>query len=406
MFCEKCGGRLEAGDKFCTLCGNPVVSLEEPVRHISTVETAAIKLPTLKVPEIKLPALTKKTKAIIAAGGVICIALVGVVSLNNTPESKVNHAIKSDDISGAYMLYMENFAGEDVTAETADLLIDSMAKLYEDCASGKINSSQAREDMEPFYSFVYETGVFFSESEDVLRLQKRFEYYDFLINAQANEAFDDPKYAILNYRNALVIDGTGKEAIEGLLESEAEYKDLILASVEFCESIGDFDSAERTLVEAVEILPHDSQLLELFDTIEDRRNEYVEQGKGTGSLIDNGWDYVQSTAVVYGYEYLPDNFFGEGIEFPALEFTSETEGIINLVLPDFAYYSSFTYYTEGNTIIILPDPNGVYPVEHFNGKSEIHMEVLPNGDLELVYYEPDNYEMLGFTTTGDIFSKS
>ena len=117
-----------------------------------------------------------------------------------------------------------------------------------------------------------------------------------------------------------------------------------------------------------------------------------------------GNTYVQSTMISYGTGYTPKDILSEGIDPPWLEFTSETEGIFNVVNSEEVYKASLNYTIEDKIITLVPDTDGTYPATSFSGKTTLYMQIMPDGDLKVYGYAPQNGVMLGFTYLEDIFS--
>ena len=427
MFCENCGGKIEVGTKFCVLCGAPVKTTEESpkveakVEPQETVEQVQERENTSELSQEKgtndlVMAFDEpvkpnsKNKVIIAVAGALCaIAVVaGIFILGGSPEKKINQAIKSGNVKEAYDIYKERLADESISAETADALLKATKDIYKDYANNKISQSEAYEKLLPVYDFAYSTEGANGQSEEAKRVQKKLDYYTLMLNIQGEIAEQDPLQAIQYYNQALKMDETAEEAKQELAKAEESYRALILKNVSSYESSGDLDGAEKALTEALNVLPEDAVLTNSLKTIEDKKNEIIEQQKAFEEMLDNGWDYRQNSLICYGYDdVMPSDFFAEDALIPSMEFMSETEGVLSLMLPeiDMDYRASFTYFVSDNKITLRPNPNGIFPVTDFNGVNFIYFEILSNGDLKLLDYAPDETADLGFTSHNEIFAQ-
>lgn len=419
MFCENCGGKLEPGAKFCVLCGALVPSPEAvPTAHTTDpnefIKAVAEVIKAEPVTDPVVASETSKTvpknKVILMAAAALCVlaVVVGVIILGNAPEAKMNRAIKNGNVKEAYEIYIEELTDKRISAETADALIEATADVYRDYADEKLSQNEVLEKLLPIYNFAYSTmDAMNGQNEDIKCTQQKIEYYIYMINIQDYMTEDDPLQAIHYYQHAITMDETAEEAKQELAKAEENYRGVVLKNAEVYESSGDLDSAANVLTDALKNLPDDTVLMDSLKAIEDKKNEIIEQQKNFEDTLDNGWDYLQTSMLCYGYDVMPSDFFGEGQLPAALEFTSEAKGVISLVIPevDLNYRASFIYSVSNNRVIIRPDPSGLFPVEDFNGVNFIYLEILPDGSLKLMDYAPYDNADLGFTTWDEIFTR-
>ena len=260
----------------------------------------------------------------------------------------------------------------------------------------------------PIYDFAYNTADGWSgQNEDIKRVQKKLDYYTYMLDIHDYITEDDPLQTIRYYQQALKIDENGEEAKVNLEKAEESYRAIILEDAAALESSGDLDEAENVLTDALNILQDDTTIKDALKTVADKKNAIIEERKSFEETLDNGWDYIQYSMVCYAYDEMPSDFFREGALPATLEFTSEAKGVIGLVIPgvDLEYRASFVYSISNNRVILRPDPSGIFPVEDFNGASFIYFDILPDGNLKLVDYAPEENTDLGFTTWNEIFAR-
>ena len=103
--CAKCGAAIDAGDRFCAECGEPVPSLQPPDTKRAGQTSAPSAAPATPPP---LPEATPPRKSllpIIVAGGVICLGLIVLAAvLINQRRGAIQAAFRPTKDSGAITL--------------------------------------------------------------------------------------------------------------------------------------------------------------------------------------------------------------------------------------------------------------------------------------------------------------
>lgn len=228
--------------------------------------------------EGKNPAKNKKKKVLIitlsCAAAALIIALAVFAFVISSPVNKLKKAIGDRDWTTVEALYEKSFLGDEKKEAKADeILQKEVESLKSEFTSGAMDYSTVKRHLKAIDEF-WDDECVDKALEDIRELKDSRDAFESAEQCMQREEYDA---AIRLYGEVVKSDSNYEKAQENLETAKAKYREKSLSDAAAYEEIKDYDSAIKTVEEALKLLPGDGELTSRLEALEAAKVSYAVQ---------------------------------------------------------------------------------------------------------------------------------
>ena len=361
MICSNCGKEIAAGSKFCTYCGMPVRNSQDgnpadkgphpyetefrpadgaerpssppppPPRFVDLTEEPP-------APPKKKKGTRKRWVVLILMLAVVAAAAVVGYQFYTSPSAEFTRAVEGGDLSGAYAIYEREMAGEGLSEEMVQMLVNAATQAQEEYMAGTISYEEVSDRLSTLANFP-ESAVQDAVNAAQTAISNKRQIDTLLQTAAENVAAGNYEEAIQNYQAALDLDASSEAAKQGLEEATSAYEQSVIDDAYAATEIGEWDSALEIIDTYQNTYGQNEAMAEAYADIEKKRPVTLKNLTMVSSedlevieeVVKDRWDNIYDGAVsfdasndAYGYYSLGKKYTKfSGVVFVSPEATNE-----------------------------------------------------------------------------------
>lgn len=363
MICSNCGKEIAAGSKFCTYCGTPVRNSQDgnpadkgpqpheaefrPTDGAARPSSPPPPPPTFvdlteepPAPPKKKKGLQKRWVVLILVLAVVAAAAVVGYQFYTSPSAEFTRAVEGGDLSGAYAIYEREMAGEGLSEEMVQMLVNAATQAQEEYMAGTISYEEVSDRLSTLANFP-ESAVQDAVNAAQTAISNKRQIDTLLQTAAENVAAGNYEEAIQNYQAALDLDASSEAAKQGLEEATSTYEQSVIDDAYAATEIGEWDSALEIIDTYQSTYGQNEAMAEAYADIEKKRpvtlkNLTMVSSEGLEVIEEvekDRWDNIYDGAVsfdasndAYGYYSLGKKYTKfSGVVFVSPEATNEKD---------------------------------------------------------------------------------
>ena len=269
---------------------------------------------------------------------VVAAAAVVGYQFYTSPSAEFTRAVEGGDLSGAYAIYEREMAGEGLSEEMVQMLVNAATQAQEEYMAGTISYEEVSDRLSTLANFP-ESAVQDAVNAAQTAISNKRQIDTLLQTAAENVAAGNYEEAIQNYQAALDLDASSEAAKQGLEEATSAYEQSVIDDAYAATEIGEWDSALEIIDTYQNTYGQNEAMAEAYADIEKKRPVTLKNLTMVSSedlevieeVVKDRWDNIYDGAVsfdasndAYGYYSLGKKYTKfSGVVFVSPEATNE-----------------------------------------------------------------------------------